>query len=292
MDDAQPFTAVHTREPSPQPRPEPPSNGVVKSYATLMKSVRSAGLLRRRRLFYVVLFAVLMAALAGAWTGFFLLQDSWFQLLIAGVLGVLFTQFAFLAHEASHYQVFASHRLNEWSARVLGCFLVGMSYAAWTRKHNLHHLNPNTIDKDPDIHTGVLAFHEEGAATKHGVPALLTRRQGYFFFPLLLFLGFSLLVDSGKVLLARRGVRYRYVEILVLTTRFVLYLALLFLVLPAGMACVFLAVQMAVFGIYMGASFAPNHKGMPVLAATARVDFLSRQVLTSGTSGAVSSWTR
>ena len=47
------------------------------------------------------------------------------------------------------------------------------------------------------------------------------------------------------------------------------------------MAFAFIGVQLAVFGFYMGASFAPNHKGMPVLPADSRVDFFSRQVLTS-----------
>ena len=31
----------------------------------------------------------------------------------------------------------------------------------------------------------------------------------------------------------------------------------------------------------MGASFAPNHKGMPIVPADAKMDFLSKQVLTS-----------
>jgi fatty acid desaturase len=31
----------------------------------------------------------------------------------------------------------------------------------------------------------------------------------------------------------------------------------------------------------MGASFAPNHKGMPLVPADAKLDFLSKQVLTS-----------
>jgi fatty acid desaturase len=47
------------------------------------------------------------------------------------------------------------------------------------------------------------------------------------------------------------------------------------------MAFAFLGVQLAVFGIYMGSSFAPNHKGMPVLPHDSKVDFLRRQVLTS-----------
>ncbi|MEO8906866.1 MAG: acyl-CoA desaturase, partial [Microbacteriaceae bacterium] len=51
--------------------------------------------------------------------------------------------------------------------------------------------------------------------------------------------------------------------------------------LPPGIAFAFVGVQLAVFGLYMGASFAPNHTGMPILPRDAKVDFLSRQVLTS-----------
>ena len=54
-----------------------------------------------------------------------------------------------------------------------------------------------------------------------------------------------------------------------------------FLLLPFGMACAFMGVQLAVFGVYMGASFAPNHKGMPVIAHDAKLDFFTKQVRTS-----------
>ena len=46
-------------------------------------------------------------------TGFILLGDSWFQLLIAASLGVLFTQVAFLAHEAAHRQILAAGPAND-----------------------------------------------------------------------------------------------------------------------------------------------------------------------------------
>ncbi|RAN71313.1 acyl-CoA desaturase [Bacillus sp. SRB_336] len=258
----------------------PTSNPVVETYSTLLKTVRAAGLMRRRRTFYVSLFIVLLLALGAAGTGFVLLGRTWFQLLIAAVLGILFTQFAFLAHEAAHHQIFASGRVNDWSARILGPLLVGMSYAMWMKKHTAHHQNPNTKGQDPDIHTGVMAFHEEGAATKHGVAALFTRHQGTLLFPVILFLGFGLVLDSLKTLLGRRGVRYRYVEIGLLSLRFGAMLTVLLMMLPWGMALAFVGVQMAVFGFYMGASFAPSHKGMPVLEAGARVDFLTRQVVT------------
>ena len=256
-------------------------NPVVESYAALLKAARSAGLMRRRRTFYALVFAVLSLLLGAAGIGFVLLGQTWFQLLIAAVLGLLFTQFAFLAHEAAHHQVFASAPANDWTARILGPLLVGMSYAMWVKKHTAHHQNPNTKDKDPDIRTGVVAFHEEGAASKRGFAAAITRHQGTLLFPLILFLGFSLVFASAKTLFGRRGVRYRYVEIGLLTLRFGVYLTVLFLLLPWGMALAFFGVQMGIFGFYMGASFAPNHKGMPVLEAGSRVDFLTRQVVTS-----------
>jgi fatty acid desaturase len=66
-----------------------------------------------------------------------------------------------------------------------------------------------------------------------------------------------------------------------LVPRIALYIVAIFLLLSPGMAFAFIGVQLAVFGVYMGASFAPNHKGMPVLPHDSTVDFLRRQVLTS-----------
>ena len=47
------------------------------------------------------------------------------------------------------------------------------------------------------------------------------------------------------------------------------------------MAAAFLGVQLAIFGVYMGAFFAPNHKGMPIVPAGVKMDFFSKQVRTS-----------
>ena len=46
-------------------------------------------------------------------------------------------------------------------------------------------------------------------------------------------------------------------------------------------AVAFIIVQQGLFGLYLGCPFAPNHKGMPILDAADRTDFLRRQVLTS-----------
>jgi len=52
-------------------------------------------------------------------------------------------------------------------------------------------------------------------------------------------------------------------------------------VMSPATALVFAAIHQGVFGLYMGCSFAPNHKGMPTIAADEDVDYLRRQVLTS-----------
>ena len=80
----------------------------ISTFSALLADVKGAGLLARTRIFYISVFTTLVLALGGAITGFLLLGDSWFQLIIAGVLGIIFTQFAFLGHEASHRQVFES----------------------------------------------------------------------------------------------------------------------------------------------------------------------------------------
>ncbi|NQX26508.1 fatty acid desaturase [Microbacteriaceae bacterium VKM Ac-2854] len=250
-------------------------------YSGLLHTVRESGLLRRRTGFYWMMFAIITAAFGGVVTGFVLLGDSWFQLLMAAALGIIFTQFAFLAHEASHRQVFESGRANDIAGRTLANLFVGISYSWWMTKHSRHHGNPNVIGKDPDIERDFISFTTDDAAKSRGLYAWLTRRQGYLFFPALMLEGINLHIHGFKTVFGRGKVDKRWVEVVMLTARVGLYFAVIFWALPLGMAFAFIGVQMAVFGVYMGASFAPNHKGMPLLPKDSKVDFLRRQVLTS-----------
>ncbi|YCA66188.1 acyl-CoA desaturase [Microbacterium sp. JZ70] len=253
---------------------------MAKAYTKVSQVVRETGLLRRARVFYALVGAGILVALGGAIAGFLLLGDSWFQLLIAGALGVIFTQVAFLAHEAAHRQILASGPANDRLARILAGS-IGMSYAWWDAKHSRHHANPNRVGKDPDIEIDTISFVEEDAAGARGLRRLITQRQGWLFFPLLTLEGVNLHYLSLKHLLSRGPVKGRWTELGIIALRFALLLTPLFLLLPVGMAFAFLGVQLAVFGVYMGASFAPNHKGMPVIAPDAKLDFFSKQVRTS-----------
>jgi fatty acid desaturase len=227
------------------------------------------------------MFSAITLALAAAGAGFILLGDSWFQLLIAAALGIIFTQFAFVAHEASHSQVFESGKANDRAGRILANVFVGISDSWWMTKHSRHHANPNVLGKDPDIARDVISFTDDDAARATGIYGWFTRRQGFLFFPILIFEGANLHVHGFRTVFGRGKVDKRGLEISILVGRAGLYAGVIFTMLPLGMAVAFLGVQLAVFGVYMGASFAPNHKGMPILPRDSKVDFLRRQVLTS-----------
>jgi fatty acid desaturase len=208
--------------------------------------------------------------------------DSWWQLANAGVLAVVMTQIAFLGHDAAHRQIFKSGRWNDWVSLIIANLLVGMSYGWWQSKHNRHHANPNKVGADPDIALTAIAFTPE-RATRHRSRLMrwLVAHQGWYFFPILLLEGLSLHKDGISRIISRDKIQRRWVEITFITFRLAGFAALVFLVLPPEKAVAFLAVQLAVFGLYMGSSFAPNHIGMPLVSAKLKLDFLRRQVLMS-----------
>jgi fatty acid desaturase len=260
-------------------------NPLTHTFTALAARVREKDLQGRRRGFYLLVFSALVLALAGAGTGMILLGDSWLQLLMAGALGLIFTQFAFLGHEASHRQILTSGPANDRIGRMLATVFVGISYSWWMNKHTRHHANPNQVGKDPDIEPDTVSFLPESAATRTGVLAWITRRQGYLFFPLLLGEGINLHVRSIRSLFLPKAdgskVKGRWFELSMIGLRFGIYLGLVFWLLPFGMAAAFVGVQLAIFGLYMGAMFAPNHTGMPIIPAGVKMDFFSKQVRTS-----------
>lgn len=253
----------------------------VSDFFDLSQRVKDAGLMERGARSYIPRAVILTLAFAGAGTLLAVLGDSPWQLLVAAVFGILFTQAAFLSHDAAHQQVFSNGRRNEWLARFVGNGVVGLSYAWWAKKHGKHHANPNTIGKDGDIEAGIVAFVPEDAQKRTGFAGWFVRRQGWMLFPLLTFFGWALHVHAVDAVARAKKVKQRGAEVALLAVRLVGFPLLVIWAAGFWMGLAFLAVQIAVFGVYMGASFAPNHKGMPIIPKDAKVDFLQRQVLTS-----------
>jgi fatty acid desaturase len=249
-------------------------------YAMLSRRVRQAGLLDRRLRYYAWKIALTALALAAGWTAFAVLGDSWWQLCTAVFLAVVFGQLGFLGHDAGHRQVFSSRRANYVLGVLCGNLAIGLSYGWWVGKHNRHHAHPNTEGADPDIMISVLAFSGGRAVASRGMQRLAFRYQAYLVVPLLFFEAISLHAASIRAM-TRRACRNRAWEAALLGVHAAGYLTAIFLVLPPAKAVAFIIVQQGLFGFYLGCSFAPNHKGMAVLAASDKTDFLRRQVLTS-----------
>ena len=253
-------------------------------FTELSRMVTASGLMRRRYGYYWTKLAAVPIVLGAVLTVFVLLGDTWWQLLTAGVLAVVLTQVAMLGHDAAHRQIFRSGHWNDWTSLIIGNLFVGMSYGWWQHKHTRHHANPNKIGTDPDIDLPVISFTPDQAARRRaarGPLGWMMAHQGVFFFPILLLEGLSLHASSVQRVLSREPLRRRPVEIAFLAVRLIGYLTLVFVVLSPGIAFAFLGVQLGLFGVYMGMSFAPNHKGMPLVPADAKFDFLRRQVLMS-----------
>jgi fatty acid desaturase len=249
-------------------------------YAELSRQIRRAGLLERRPRYYAWKIMVTAVLLTAGWAAFAVIGDSWWQLAVAVFLAVMFTQAGFLGHDAGHRQIFRSRKANYITGVLLGNLGIGLSYSWWVSKHNRHHAHPNQEGADPDIAIGALAFTEPQARAGRGLRRLAFRFQAFLFFPLLLLEAASLHVASIRALISR-GPRHRAWEAGLLTVHAAGYLTAVFLVLPPARAVAFILVQQGLFGLYLGASFAPNHKGMPILDATNHSGFLRRQVLTS-----------
>ncbi|MBA9043690.1 MULTISPECIES: fatty acid desaturase family protein [Streptomyces] len=259
-------------------RTSPPQSG--SDFAGLSRRITEAGLLKRRPGYYTVRLGLVIALLAAGWGTFAVLGDTWWQLAVAAFLSLAFGQVALVAHDLAHRQVFRRRRPSETWGRLFGNLAIGMSYGWWMNKHTRHHANPNHEELDPDVAPDILVWSTDQARDSKGVARLIGGHQAFLFFPLLTLEGFNLHVASVRALRSP-SMKNRLLEGSLLLLHIAAYLSALFLVLSPGKAVAFLAVHQCLFGVYLGCTFAPNHKGMPTLSGDERPDFLRRQVLTS-----------
>ncbi|MFF7755658.1 fatty acid desaturase family protein [Streptomyces sp. NPDC007971] len=249
-------------------------------FARLSQRITEAGLLKRRPGYYTARLGLVVTLFTAGWGAFLALGDTWWQLAVAAFLAFVFGQIALVAHDLAHGQVFRRRRHSEIGGLLFGNLGVGMSYGWWMNKHTRHHAHPNHEELDPDVAPDILVWSTEQARASSGPARLIGGHQALLFFPLLTLEGFNLHV-AGLRALRSPSMKNRLLEAALLLVHIVGLLSALFLVLSPGKAVAFLAVNQCLFGVYLGCTFAPNHKGMPTVTGAQHLDFLRRQVLTS-----------
>jgi fatty acid desaturase len=256
--------------------------GTPGEYRTLASQMRDAGLFERHPARYAMRMGLTFAAFAAGWTALFAVGDSWRSIGVATFLAFIFTQLGFIGHDAGHHQIFESRGANRVVGLVAANALIGLSFGWWVPKHNAHHAHPNVVGQDPDIGAGAaaLSFTADIARSRHGAGRLLARYQAWLFFPLLALEGAGLHISGVDAILRRRD-RPAAIEGLLLAIHAAFYLSVVVLVLSPLRALAFVAVHQGLFGLYLGCSFAPNHKGMPVLEVDSDLGFVRCQIITA-----------
>jgi len=250
-----------------------------RDYADLKRRIVAAGLLEKQLGYYALNTTIRLSLLAASITFLFLVDNIWLQLLNAGFLAFAFTQIGYLGHDAGHRQIFNGAARNDRYGLVINGML-GLSRSWWVDTHNQHHVNPNDLDLDPHTAIPIFAFSDEQASEKRGLPRFLVGYQAFYFFPILLFQGLGAKLASTQYLVSR-GVKEHAIELSVMALHFAAYFGVIFYALGVGYGMAFIAVHQALFGLYMGSVFAPNHKGMPTIDGDSQLDFVRKQVLTS-----------
>ncbi|HME65194.1 MAG TPA: acyl-CoA desaturase, partial [Streptosporangiaceae bacterium] len=253
----------------------------IASYRALALRVRAMGLLERRPGYYLVKITLTIVAFFAGWALFVMVGNSWAALAVAPLLGMMFTQLGFIGHDLGHNQVFGARRRNRLLGLIVGNALIGLSFGWWVPKHSAHHAHPNEVGLDPDIGEGVVLASSGASGSGPGpLASWLARWQAPLFFPLMLLRSVGLHVLGIKRLLGQRD-RASAVEASLIMLHAALYLTVVLLVLSPLKALAFVAVQQAVFSVYLGISFAPNHKGMPIIESATAAGFARRQVVTA-----------
>ena len=251
------------------------------SFRVLARQVREMGLLDRRPGYYTLKVGLTVCAYLAGWALFVIVGNSWTTLAVAVLAGLIFTHLGFVGHDAGHNQIFGTRGRNRLLGLAVGNVLIGLSFGWWVHKHNAHHAHPNEIGRDPDIGAGVpLPPADELGNGPGPVTLWLARWQAPLFFPLMLLRSGGMHVLGVKQLLGRRD-RAAAIEGSLIALHVALYLTVVLLVLSPVKALAFIVVQQAVFSVYLGLSFAPNHKGMPMIETGTAVGFARRQVVTA-----------
>ncbi|HLI00960.1 MAG TPA: acyl-CoA desaturase [Acidimicrobiales bacterium] len=248
-------------------------------YRTLHRAVREAGLLEKRPGYYVGKEIVNVAALGATVAAACWLGNSWWQLAVAVALAMVLAQLALIGHDAGHGQICRGRLGNRILGLAHGNVGAGFSFGWWLSKHNRHHSQCNRAETDPDVDSTVVAFTADQVANRPKIGRLLARAQAGFFIPLLLFEALNLHVSSVASL--RRQPRSAWLEGGLLAVHAGGLLGLAAVLMSPWHALVFVAVNQAALGLYLGLVFVTNHTGMPVLEGPVGLDFVERQVMTS-----------
>ena len=195
---------------------------------TKLRAVRQtalkAGLFKTSKAYYVKRITILACQWVSA-VALTLNPKTW--KLGAVAMGMFWQQLAFIGHDVGHNAVSQNRLSDLWWGIVGGNTMMGISLGWWKMSHNVHHLNCNSVEHDPDIqHMPVFAvserlFRDKFFSTYHNktfvldaLSRLLVSFQHVLFYPVMAVARVNLYIQSWAMLLLQKQGRtqFRFTE--------------------------------------------------------------------------------
>ncbi|KAL5984709.1 Delta 8 Fatty Acid Desaturase [Asimina triloba] len=186
------------------------------------------------------------------------------------LMGFLWIQSGWVGHDSGHYQVMANAGFNRLVQIVAGNCLAGISMGWWKRNHNAHHIACNSLDFDPDLQhipmfavssklfDSLTSYFYERQMNFDRIARFLVSHQHWTFYPVMCFARINLFAQSIVLLLSKKRVPGRGLEILGILV-FWVWFPLLVSCLPSwGERVMFVVASFSVTGI-QHVQFCLNH---------------------------------
>jgi fatty acid desaturase len=237
----------------------------------LRADLASAGVFRHRTAATWTKLLLLLAAFA-LMTAAVVAVPWWCALILIPLAAVPAIAMAMIAHEAAHGSFSASRIHNLIVLHAVFPLFGGLSAQHWIEKHNRkHHGHPNVAGKDPDIEIWPMALSRDAYEQSGRMRRWVQRHlQGYLFWPLTLFLGFVMRIESWRHI--ARAIRQGGLtgplaaDIACLVGHYTLWLVVPSLWFGVGPVLAFYGGLWAIGGLLLALVFAPAHMGLPVVS--------------------------
>ncbi|GAB2224710.1 hypothetical protein Droror1_Dr00005478 [Drosera rotundifolia] len=224
--------------------------------------------------------------------GVVLVDGFWVHVLCGGLMGWMWIQSGWIAHDSSHYQAMVNSRYNRLAQLLSANCLAGTSIAWWKWNHNAHHIACNSLEFDPDVQhmpffvvsteffRSLTSTFYDRKMSFDRLSRFLVSYQHWTLYPVLSLSRIYLWTQSTIMLLSKRKVPNRGVEILCVLVFWVWYPLLVSRLPNWGERVAFVLASFVVVGIQQ-IQFVLNHFSSSVYhGAPNGNDFFEKQ--TSG----------
>ncbi len=229
-------------------------------FEILRAEVAAHGLFQRTYVYYAAYASALLATTAASLWLVTATTNPTIQCFNAILLGMCFVQAGMLGHDFSHNQVFSSRALNRFFSTCTWGLLAAASESRWYMWHNTHHAHVNHVGHDPDLNIPFLFSEKQLSGRSSFFKTHILPRQHVLFFLFLPLVYLGIHRDSVVYIFLHPAWKTA-AELVMIVVHFAVLLYLLFAFLPWYTAVMFFIIHALAGGLYMGVTFAPNHKG-------------------------------